>query len=464
MKLEKINHRTVIIGLVGVVGVILAIYLGITVFFIERFYPGSTINCINVSGKTVTEADNGILDETKNYKLDINGRNGFEEFIKGDDINLVYNSNNNAIKNFKDSQNPFKWFYSAFINNDYKSSDIVSFDDDELKSIIEKFSCFDITTLEEPKSPILQYENGKYTILKETYGNKVDKEKLHESIVSAIESGNETLDMEKAECYAKPRFTSESPEIIEAKDILDKYVSSKITYKMNGSDEILDGDKIKEFLDVDKDYQVNVNEKKVKEYVISLAEKYNTVGKTRKFKSASGNVLSISGGDYGRRIDISEEVNYIVDAVKEGKTDDREPKYSQAPFYNGDADDDIGSTYVEVNLSGQHLWFFKNGQLIIDSPIVSGNISNGHGTPGGVYKLDYKERNATLKGEGYSSPVSFWMPFNGGIGIHDATWRSSFGGNIYLYGGSHGCVNAPYSVANTIFNNIEEGTPIVCYY
>lgn len=446
------------------VGVILAIYLGVTVFFIGRFYPGSTINCINVSGKTVLEADNEILDETKNYNLDINGRNGFEELIKGDDINLLYNSNNNAIKNFKDSQNPFKWFYYAFINNDYKSSDIVSFDDDKLKSIIEKFSCFDITTLEEPKNPILQYENGKYTILKETYGNKVDKEKLYESIVSAIESGNETLDMEKAECYEKPRFTSESPEIIEAKDVLDKYVSSKITYKMNGSDEILGGDKIKEFLDVDKDYQVNINEKKVKEYVISLAEKYNTVGKIRKFKSASGNILSISGGDYGRRIDISEEVNYIVDAVKEGKTDDREPKYSQVPFYNGDADDDIGSTYVEVNLSGQHLWFFKNGQLIIDSPIVSGNISNGHGTPGGVYKLDYKERNATLKGEGYSSPVSFWMPFNGGIGIHDATWRSSFGGDIYLYGGSHGCVNAPYSVADTIFNNIEEGTPIVCYY
>ena len=56
------------------------------------------------------------------------------------------------------------------------------------------------------------------------------------------------------------------------------------------------------------------------------------------------------------------------------------------------------------------------------------------------------------------------MPFNGGIGIHDATWRSSFGGNIYVAGGSHGCVNAPYSLANTIFNNIDSGTPVVCYY
>lgn len=56
------------------------------------------------------------------------------------------------------------------------------------------------------------------------------------------------------------------------------------------------------------------------------------------------------------------------------------------------------------------------------------------------------------------------MPFNGGIGIHDAIWRSQFGGNIYKTNGSHGCVNAPPYLAQKIFENIEPGTPIVCYY
>ena len=457
MKLEKRIYKKIIVAIV----VVLVIYFGTSIFFINRFHPGSTINCINVSGKTVNQAYDEMLDKTKNYELNIKGKNGFNESINGDDINLIY-TDNEIIGELKDSQNPFKWIYSVFKSNDYKSSDITSFDNDKLNKQIDNLTCFNINDIEKPKNPILEYENSQYIILKESYGNKINKEKLYQVITDAIESGKTTIDMEEAECYESPRFTSESVEINEAKNTLNKYVSSKIIYNIGDEEEILDGNKIKEFLDVDGDYQVSINEQKVKFYVNTLAEKYNTIGKTRQFKTTLGDDISISGGDYGRKIDTSDELKYIIGIIKDGKTDVRVPKYSQTTFSN--TTDDIGHTYVEVNLSGQHLWFYKDGSLIVDGPIVSGNISNGSRTPGGVYKLDYKERNATLKGEGYSTPVSFWMPFNGGIGIHDATWRGSFGGNIYVYGGSHGCVNAPYSLASTIFNNIDEGTPIVCYY
>ena len=457
MELEKRIYKKLIVA----IGVVLVIYIGGSIFFINRFYPGSTINCVNVSGKTVNQAHDEILDKTKNYELNIKGKNGFNESINGDDINLIYNDNK-IIKELKDSQNPFKWICSAFNSNDYNSSDIISFDNNKLNKQIDNLKCFNLNNIEEPKNPILEYENGQYIILKESDGNKINKEKLYQVITDAIESGKTTIDIEEEKCYENPRFTSESSEIIEAKDTLNKYVSSKIIYNIGDQQEILDGNKIKEFLDVDEDYQVSINEQEVKLYVNTLDEKYNTIGKTRQFKTTSGNDISISGGDYGRKIDTSEEVQYIIGIIKDEKTDVRELKYSQTTFSN--TTDDIGNTYVEVNLSGQHLWFYKDGSLIVDGPIVSGNISNGSRTPGGVYKLDYKERNATLKGEGYSTPVSFWMPFNGGIGIHDATWRGSFGGNIYVYGGSHGCVNAPYSLASTIFNNIDDGTPIVCYY
>ena len=115
-------------------------------------------------------------------------------------------------------------------------------------------------------------------------------------------------------------------------------------------------------------------------------------------------------------------------------------------------------------MATQHLWFYKNGSLVIDGDVVTGNVNNNRSTPTGIYKLKYKQRDATLKGDNYATQVSFWMPFNGGIGIHDANWRYAFGGNIYMTNGSHGCVNAPYNLANTIFNNIEENTPVVCYY
>ncbi len=96
--------------------------------------------------------------------------------------------------------------------------------------------------------------------------------------------------------------------------------------------------------------------------------------------------------------------------------------------------------------------------------MVSGNADSKHATPPGIYSLTYKEKNATLRGENYAAPVSYWMPFNGDIGIHDATWRSKFGGQIYITDGSHGCINTPYDVASKIFEYITQGTPVICYF
>ena len=63
----------------------------------------------------------------------------------------------------------------------------------------------------------------------------------------------------------------------------------------------------------------------------------------------------------------------------------------------------------------------------------------------------------------YETPVSYWMPFNGGIGFHDASWQPTFGGSRYLTNGSHGCVNTPEANAEKIINNIEKGVPVVVY-
>lgn len=105
----------------------------------------------------------------------------------------------------------------------------------------------------------------------------------------------------------------------------------------------------------------------------------------------------------------------------------------------------------------------KNGSLIVDGDIVIGNVSSGHTTPKGVYGLKYKAKNVVLRGSGYAALVRFWMPFNGGIGIHDANWRSVFGGDVYKTNGFYACINCPYNVAKEIYNNIESDTPVICY-
>ena len=119
---------------------------------------------------------------------------------------------------------------------------------------------------------------------------------------------------------------------------------------------------------------------------------------------------------------------------------------------------------MEINLTAQHLYFYVDGKLLVQSDFVSGNAAKGWSTPAGAYALTYKQRNATLKGQGYATPVSYWMPFNGGIGLHDANWRKTFGGTIYKNNGSHGCINLPSAVAKTIYENISAGDPVLCYH
>ena len=145
--------------------------------------------------------------------------------------------------------------------------------------------------------------------------------------------------------------------------------------------------------------------------------------------------MTITTGNYGWKIDQAKETAALVSLIKNGEQTSREPEYSQkAASHSGN---DYGNTYVEINLTAQHLYFYANGKLLVESDFVSGNAAKGWSTPAGAYSITYKQRNATLKGQGYATPVSYWMPFNGGIGLHDANWRKTFGGTIYKNGGSH---------------------------
>ena len=233
------------------------------------------------------------------------------------------------------------------------------------------------------------------------------------------------------------------------------------TQEFDDEIEILDGSIINEWLEVDQFMNVVINENKVKEYLNDLSLKYDTYGKTRTFKTTTGKTVEVAGGNYGWKIDKTKEFDELINNIKNGETIKKEPLYIQKAW--GTRENDIGNTYVEINLTNQCLWFYKNGELIVQGDVVTGNVSRGNATPQGTYILNYKQKNATLKGAGYSSDVKYWMPFNCNIGIHDASWRGSFGGSIYKTDGSHGCVNAPEYLAKKIYENIEPGTPIVCY-
>lgn len=436
------------------------LYLSLSIYFSTHFYFGTVINEINASGKTVEQLDKEMSLKYKTYTLQLQERGGVKEQINAADIGLKYNSKD-KIQVLKDNQNSIAWINEIFKPKDTKLSGIVTYDEKLLKKRFDMLSCVDSKKIIEPKNASFKYSNNAYTIVKEVKGNKLNSKNLYTNIVNSILSGETQVNLETTNQYINPKYTSTSKEAKNTKILLDKYIASKITYTFTGGQQGLDRAEIHNWLIVNKDLTISFNQNKMKNYVDELSKNYNTYGKERDFATSVGTKVEVSGGDYGWLVDRKGEINDLIVAIKGGQTITKQPNYSQTAVSHNI--NDIGNTYVEINITKQHLWFYKNGALVVDGDVVTGNVSEKLATPDGVYRLKYKEKNATLTGPGYSEPVNCFMPFNGGIGIHGAPWRSVFGGNIYLSGGSHGCVNASDSLAIKIFNNIDVNTPVICY-
>lgn len=444
------EHQKLFIGIIIPLCALIAVYFGMVIYFTDHFYFGSEINSTAVPCESVEEAKKQMTSKLQAYTLSLKERGGKSEEIRAAEIGLKYSSEN-EFKNFMDRQNPFNWVAAVFNTGGSKMAMDVSYDEKLLRESIDKLSCFDVSNIIEPKSPILKYSDTAYTVIDEVNGNRVDKSTLFGHVSNAILKRETQIDLESIGCYVKPQYTSKSPKVSETRDLLNKYVSSKITYTFGEHNAVLDGSIINKWLKVDDNFQITLDEVEEKKYLDVLSNNYSKIGRLKGFVTSSGTTIDVSGGDYKCLINASQEVQELNNLIRDGKTVTKEPAY-------------VLNTYVEINLTQQHLWFYKNGSLIVEGDIVSGNAGGNLATPGGIYKLKAVVRNAILRGPGYAAPVSFWMPFNGGIGIHDATWRHSFGGNIYRGNGSHGCINCPYSLAETIFNNIETGTPVICYY
>lgn len=446
-----------------IVGVLAVIYIGLAVFFTNHFYFGTVINGESCSGKTVADVEEMFSHVSDDYSLTMTDKRNKEFTIKSKDIDLTFHDEG-QIQKIKDSQSSFGWIVGVFKNKDYKA-DTVRYDEAKLEKLYNGFELFDKNYIIEPKSAYPEYsrKTNSYEIRPEIYGNKVNKDALYKEVQKSILSGNKTINIDEAGLYVQPKNKADNSKLAKAVEELNKKVKMKVTYDFEDRKEVFGGYEIAQLLNCDSEgnYDITINRDRMIELLRGLSKQYSTYGDPRKFKASSGKEITIYGGSYGWLIDKEKEADELTKVIEAGKSVTREPVYSQTALHR--TKDDIGNTYVEISLSGQYLWYYRDGKLITSFPVVTGNTSKGHGTPGGIYPLNYKQRDTYLNGRNYSSHVNYWMPFNGNIGLHDATWRSSFGGGIYRSNGSHGCVNCPYSGAATIYKTIKKGTPIILY-
>lgn len=454
--------KTVWIIVLTVLATLLLIYLFLSIYFMRHFYWGTTIDGLKVGGRSVTKVEKLLENEKEAYSLTLKERNNESEEIKGTAIELELNAKS-QLEAIKHKQNGFTWLFKLGGNKQYSLEKAYTYDETKLKAAMDSLKCLDSKHNKEPENASVIYEKDSFVIKDGDKGNAVNPDELWQKLTQNIANGKKELDLEEGKCYKAAKYPADSKAVTDLQALFNNYLKSEITYQIGNNTEKLTADQIKDWLIVDENMKGSIDRSKVEAYVKALADKYDTTGKTRTFKTSSGNEIQISGGDYGWAIDETRETHELAKALQTCKPSTRKPIYSQeAKTYN--LADDIGSTYVEINLTAQYLWLYRDGKLITEGSIVSGTADGRHATPPGVYKIDYMQRNAVLRGPNYACPVSYWMPFNEDIGLHDATWRGSFGGTIYQYNGSHGCINCPYDLVQTIFNNVETGTAVVCYH
>lgn len=435
------------------------IYLIISLYFMNHCFFNTVINGVDVSLKAHDDVDEIIRSYIKDYKLQLIKRNGEIEEIIGQDIEMQYNEINSIYKIYR-IQKSFIWISSLSKKQRYYTSNLFLYNKEKLEIKINELNCLNKNIIE-PQNVSFKYSAGSYEVIEEVYGNKIYKDKLYEAVEASILKGKTELNLNENHCYENPKYTLSSDKTPKTKNLLNKYVSAKITYIFGSENEILDANTISQWLSVDEDLGVIINEKSVEEYVQGLSKKYDTVGIARKIKTSTNKIVEVKGGFYGWKINFADETKALLENIKLGEILEKEPIYTQKALSRDK--DDIGNTYVEINITRQYLWFYKGGKLITQGAIVTGNPNKGNSTKLGIYMLNYKEKGSTLIGHNYEAEVTYWMPFNGNIGIHDASWRYSFGREIYKRNGTHGCVNVSLYLAKKIFDNIEDGTPVICY-
>lgn len=448
-----------IAALVG--AIVIPAYAGAALYFQDSFHYGTTLGDLNIGGLSVPVAQKAVEQKGASFQLSLYGKGVEKQKLFGKDFELNY-SIEESLDDLQNEQNAFAWPLTLIVGHKIDVTEKMTFNETLLDQAIDELGYFRESKIIEPVDAQIVFNGTDYEIIPEVEGNKLNKEALKATVIEALENSTRAINLEESHCYEEPKLRAESEEFIATKDLMNQYIKTQITYIFGSKKETVTPEELNNWIFLDEEGKVQIDEEAVRNYVSALDSKYSTLGRTREFQSSAGYVATVSGGDYGWEMNVSRETEAIIEAIKTGQSISREPISTiESQQYK---ENEISGSYVEINLSMQYLWYYKDGVLITEGGVVTGDQSRHYSTPQGVYRLTYKQRNATLNGPGYSTPVSFWMPFNGGIGIHDATWRGSFGGSIYKYNGSHGCVNVPYNMAKAIFNSIDESMPIICYY
>lgn len=465
-----------------VIAIIMLLFI-IIILYSDKFYPNTTIGGIDVSNMTLSQAKEAVQTDLKNHVLVINGRNNAKYELRGTDIDLTANYEKQVENCFKKTHGIFS-FYKIISGEDFDVNFDVSYNKEAFKDNLSHSFLItgDQYTITAPENAHVEYDkktqSGK--IVKEKQGNQLNQEKFYNYVEKSIRQLKTKINLDKANVYLKPKYTQNDSAVIKELNQYNNYLYRWIRYDMTEKHyETITPKDIKDWLVINNDATVSIDQEKMSQWVEKFCLKYKTVGKTRKFKSHTGEVLEVSGGDYGWQIDYSQTVDQVYKALSKknsqsdvdayiknkNKTNKKklikelEPIYKNKGYkmnFDNPVDDYNTQTYSEVDISEQMVYVFQNGQVVYSAKCVTGLPSDSsRATKTGCWYIKDKKLEYTLTGADYTTPTKYWVRITWtGTGYHymnRSDW-SKWSPDLYKTRGSHGCINLQLEDVKNIYN------------
>ena len=471
----KVQAEKIVIGiLIALLVCAGVVYAAGCVYFESHFGFHTTLSGRDVSCKSPEQVRAELSASAASYELTIHGRGDVTAAIPASEVSLSL-SFDDTLERLLSAQPSMEWPAAFFSSTTLSMSNTAVYDSSALEQVVDTLPFFDPENEKAPEDATYAFSGDSYQIVPETAGSVPIREKVLQAVETALSEYQSELSLGD-ECYETAAVTSEDPSLNETVARLNRLVGITVTIPFGDDTETLGGETLASLIHIPAsdqaeisgavpeavDNEIHYDAERIASYVDSLAEKYDTYGIDREFHTTSGKTVTIPGGNYGWKMDRAATTEALTAFLEAGNSGEAEPVWTQEAAQHGE--DDIGSSYAEVDLDEQKVYLYIDGERIVETDCVSGKaINSDRFTPDGTFRLLYRKSPAVLRGADYESPVTYWMPFNRGIGFHDATWRSRFGGEIYLTAGSHGCINLPLAAAKELYANVYSGLPVVVF-
>lgn len=440
------------------------LYLVVSGYYRTRFMPNTTINDHNAYALTASQMNEILCNELKDYSLDLKLQ-GETVSLKGSDFDYRIDFEK-SLNEILRSQKPFEWVWYFIYPTNYEARPDASYDEEKLQALLDGLDSF--KQEEKNAKALVSVENRmNHFTFRDDRKDVLNTGKATVEIKNAIVNGNEDCDLTAD--YEAPKATAIQQKALDAWKTIDKIQNAKITYVDDELSLTLDKHDFASWIICDEkkqpvfgsDGKPELDHNKVLQYMEKVSDVFDTDKKGRTWHKYKGGTVQIPSKDPGFIVDEEAEAESVAKTILNGYQQQREPIYSQEGKGHGNAE--VGDTYVEVDLSNQKLYYIEGGKLALQSDVVTGCKRYHNDTPSMITDIYFMQEGRTLRGENYATFVYYWMAFYNHYGLHDATWRSKFGGDIYLTDGSHGCVNMPKENAAKLYSMVHVGTPVVLY-